>query len=280
MFLNFNGEVREEGAALITAGNRGFRYGDGLFETMLVREGRLRLGKYHLERLATGMRLLRLDFPSPWSLAVLEECIRELCLQNELGDAPVRARLTVFRGGSGPYNTPDREAWYCLQTVAAGETGWRKDGLTIDVFPRGRKACDDYSGIKSNNYLLSTQAGLYARELGLDDAVLLNTQGRVAETTIANIWWVRDSQLYTTPLSEGCVAGVMRRWLLEKLPQAGYPVREEPIGPAAMAGADEIFVSNAIQGIRWVRGFRGHSFDCRLSAELYKKMIDINQGLS
>ena len=276
MFLSFNGEIRKDGAALLPADNRGFRYGDGLFETMLVREGQLRLGKYHLERLGIGMQLLRLQFPSPFALEILEEQIRQLCRRNALGTAPVRARLTVFRGSSGVYNGPDRKAWYCLQTIAAGEIGWRQEGLVLDVFPHGRKACDDYSGIKSNNYLLSTQAGMYAGERGLDDAVLLNIHGRVAETTIANIWWIREGQLYTSPLSEGCVAGVMRRWLLEKLPQAGYPVKEEPIGPAALTGVEEIFTSNAIQGIRWVRDFQGHTFDCRVSAEIYKKIIDKN----
>jgi branched-chain amino acid aminotransferase len=276
MFLNFNGEVREEGAALLPAANRGFRYGDGLFETMLSQQGKVRLGKYHLERLAAGMRLLRLEFSTPLTLEALEHQIRGLCALNGLSASPVRARLTVFRASAGPYNDPEKNACYCLQASPAKVEGWREAGLALDVFPHGRKSCDDYSAIKSNNYLLSTQAGMYAREKGLDDCVLLNVHGRIAETSIANIWWVRDGQLFTPPLSEGCVAGVMRRWLLEKLPPAGYPVKEEPIAPDALAGAEEIFITNAIQGIRWVRNFQGHPAGCRLSAELYRQQIEIN----
>lgn len=275
MFLNFNGEVREEGQALLRAGNRGFRYGDGLFETMLVHGGKVRLGDYHLERLASGMRLLRLDFRQPLSLAMLEGQIAELCARNRLDTgAPVRARLTVFRRGEGMFNGLDRGADYCIQVGAAGVSAWREEGLVLDVFPDGRKACDSYSAIKSNNYLLSTQAGMFAAEHGLDDCVLLNSHGRVAETTVANIWWVIERRIYTTPLSEGCVEGVMRRWLLEALPAAGYEVREEAASPDALTGADEVFLSNAIRGIQWVRAFRGIGLGCRLAPEIYREIIN------
>jgi len=274
MFLNFNGEVHEEGVSLLRADNRGFRYGDGIFETMLVRGGKVRLGEYHFERLVKGMRLLRLEFPRPFSLDLLEGQIGELCARNgyRAGEL-VRARLAAFRADSGGYNAPDRWADYCIQLgVVAGE-GWREEGFVLDVFPDGRKSCDAFSGIKSNNYLLSTQAGMFAGERGLDECVLLNSYGRVAETSVANIWWVREGSIYTPPLSEGCVAGVMRRWLLEALPAAGYSVGEEPIGPEELAQVDEIFISNAIRGIEWVREFKGLGFDCRLAAVIHKQII-------
>jgi branched-chain amino acid aminotransferase len=275
MFLNFNGEVRENGVALLRADNRGFRYGDGLFETMLVRRGKVRLGEYHFERLSGGMRLLHLEFPRPFSLDMLEGQIRELCARNGLGaGSPARARLTVFREGGGLYNAPDRDAAYCIEVGDAVAAGWREAGLMLDVFPEGRKACDSYSGIKSNNYLLSTQAGMFAGERRLDDCVLLNSHGRVAETSIANIWWVREGRIYTPPLSEGCVAGVMRRWLLEALPAAGYWVGEESIDPDGLATAEEIFITNAIRGIQWVGDFRGSRFGCRLAAAIHEEIIN------
>jgi branched-chain amino acid aminotransferase len=273
MFLNFNGEVRGEGAALLRADNRGFRYGDGLFETMLVRRGKVRLGEYHFERLAAGMRLLHLEFPGPFSLDLLEGQIGELCARNGHGGV-VRVRLTVYRSGGGLYNSPDRHADYIIQTSeAVADPGLEVKGLELDVFPDGRKACDVFAAIKSNNYLLSTQAGLFARERGLDDCVVLNAYGRVAETSIANIWWVREGRLFTPPLSEGCVAGVMRRWLLEALPASGYSVGEEPIGPDGLEEAEEIFITNAIRGIQWVRDFRGFRFGCRLAAAIRDEII-------
>jgi branched-chain amino acid aminotransferase len=274
MFLNFNGEIHEEGVALLRADNRGFRYGDGLFETMLVCGGKVRLGTCHFERLVGGMFLLRLEFPRPFSLAMLEAQIGELCARN--GYEPggmIRARLTVFRGGEGLYNASDSKADYCVQVGVVADMGWREEGLCLDVFPDGRKSCDVFSAIKSNNYLLSTQAGMFAGEQGLDDCVLLNSHGRVAETSVANIWWAKEGRIFTPPLSEGCVAGVMRRWLLEALPAAGYSVGEEPIGPNELTRVDEIFISNAIRGLQWVREFRGTGFDCRLAAAIHKQII-------
>src|SRR5579872_5528785 len=98
MFLNFNGEVREAGATLLRADNRGFRYGDGLFETMLVRHGKVRLGAFHLDRLTCGLDLLKLELSQPITLEALEERITALCVLNGIGNGPpVRARLTVFR---------------------------------------------------------------------------------------------------------------------------------------------------------------------------------------
>lgn len=274
MFLNFNGEVREEGAMLLRADNRGFRYGDGLFETMLVRQGKVRLGQLHMDRLAAGMELLRLRLQRQISLSGLERQVAELCAVNGLGpENQVRARLTVFRADNGHYNGLGKEAWYFLEVSGLSGSGWREEGLVIDVFPFGRRPCDHFSQIKSNNYLLSSQAGMFARERGIDDCVLLNSYGRVAETTIANIWWVRDGRIYTPPLAEGCVAGVMRRRLLEALPSAGFKTGEEVITPGELAGADEIFVTNALKGIQWVQDFGGNKFDCGFARTIDQKII-------
>jgi branched-subunit amino acid aminotransferase/4-amino-4-deoxychorismate lyase len=274
MFLNFNGEVREAGEALLRADNRGFRYGDGLFETMLFYGSRVRLGKYHLERLFVGMRLLGLEFQRVYDLAMLEQWIGELCVLNGLDSGiPARVRLMVFRGGAGLYNQLNKEAGYCIEVSGLAGAGWGEEGFALGIFGEGRKVCDAYSGIKSNNYQLSTVAGMFAARLGLDDCLLLNNDGRVVETTMANIWWVRDGRFFTPPLSEGCVAGVMRRWLLSALPAAGYAVQEAPIRPEELSEVDEIFISNAIRGVQWVRDLSGQGFGYRLSAVIYDEII-------
>lgn len=272
MFLNFNGELRREEGFLLRADNRGFRYGDGLFETMLLRRGKLRLGPYHLDRLAGGMRLLRLELPEFFSLDLLQKQVAELCARNDLQE-DCRVRLTVFRGSGGNYNSPDSGAAYFLQASAFREAGPQAEGLTIGVFPNGRKACDPFAAIKSNNYLLSSMAGMYAREQDWDDSVLLNAFGRVAETAAANIWWVLQGRCHTPPISEGCVAGVMRRFLLEALPASGYEVREASLTPEVLAAAEEIFISNAIKGIQGVRIFQGRKYDLQLGLTLQRDIV-------
>ena len=274
--MNFDGAILPVGQGILTADNRGFRYGDGLFETMLAIEGRVRLWPYHFERLLSGMRMLRFE-PTAQFTTAIEQQILELCAVN--GDvaeaAHSRVRLTVFRGDGSLTDTIDTFPHYIIQSGPwpSGPDGWNTEGLVIDIFAGGCKACDAYATLKSNNYLLYSLAAMYGRERGLDDCLVLNSHGRLADSTIANLFYIKDHRFYTPPLSEGCVAGVMRRFLLEALPRAGYSVHEQPVSPEELAGADEVFLTNALRGIRWVRSFRGTAYGNRLAAAVHEQII-------
>ncbi len=234
---------------------------------MLVREGGVRLGNFHWERMRSGMRLLHLDIPSSFTPDYLERQVFALYTANEHAGS-CRARMTVWREEAG--------IGYVIQTspLPAGAEGWNTDGLVIDIFAEGRKACDAYSALKSNNYLLYVLAGLCAKEQRLDDCLVLNSHGRLADSTIANLFYIKDQRFYTPPLSEGCVAGVMRRYLLEVLPGAGYSVQEQPVSPEDLADADEVFLTNALRGIRWVRSFRGITYGSGLTAVVHEQFIE------
>jgi len=282
-FLNFDGAVLPAGQGILTADNRGFRYGDGLFETMLAGEGRIRLWPYHFERLLSGMRMLRFEATTQFTAAI-EKQILELCALNgdggvagsgRVAKAHSRVRLTVFRGDGSLTDPIDTFPHYIIQSSPwpAGPTGWSAEGLVIDIFAGGRKACDAYATLKSNNYLLYSLAAMYGRERGLDDCLVLNSHGRLADTTIANLFYIKGHRFYTPPLSEGCVAGVMRRYLLETLPRAGYSVQEQPVSPEELSGADEVFLTSALRCIRWVRSFRGITYGNRLAAAVHEEII-------
>ncbi len=297
--MNFDGAVLPAGQSVLTADNRGFRYGDGLFETMLAGGGRIRLGPYHFERLLSGMRTLRFE-PTAQFASAIERQILELCAINghtgtggvegvkggeeeggTAGSGDVgksghsRVRLTVFRGDGSLTDAIDTFPHYIIQSSPwpAGPSGWSAEGLVIDIFAGGRKACDAYATLKSNNYLLYSLAAMYGLERGLDDCLVLNSHGRLADSTIANLFYIKDDRFYTPPLSEGCVAGVMRRYLLKALPQVGYSVQEQPVSPEELAGADEVFLTNALRGIRWVRSFRGITYGNRLVAAVHEQII-------
>lgn len=293
IMMNFDGEVLPASQGILTADNRGFRYGDGLFETMLAGEGRIRLWPYHFERLLSGMRMLRFESTAQFTSSI-ERQIIELCHVNghagvtgsgggkgfvEAGDVAgashSRVRLTVFRGDGNLTDRIDSFPHYIIQSSPwpAGPTGWNVEGLVIDIFADGRKACDAYAKLKSNNYLLYSLAAMYGRERGLDDCLVLNSHGRLADSTIANLFYIKDHRFYTPPLSEGCVAGVMRRYLLEALPRAGYSVQEQPVSPEELAGVDEVFLTNALRGIRWVRSFRDTTYGNRLAAAVHQQII-------
>jgi len=269
---NYNGVLYPADRPLLTADNRGFRYGDGLFETLFVRREGIRLAAYHFERLVAGMRVLDLDVPDGFEEKISGEALA-LCEANgSFSSGVARVRLAVFRGESSFMGPVDRRPNYIIQSWSLGrETAER--GLSLDVFPDGHKACDVLSNLKSNNYLIYILAAQFARQRGLDDCLVLNSHGRLADSTIANLFYIRNSVFYTPPLSEGGVAGVMRRHLLEVLPRAGYAVVEQPVAAADLLAADEVFLTNAIRGLSWVGAFQGRQLSRRLSAVVDEQLI-------
>ena len=110
-YLFYNGQILNNDKPLITADNRGFKYGDGLFETMKLMDGNIRLGNYHFERLFTGLQLLQFDLPSYFTVEYLTKLITELCNKNQHTIA--RIRLTVFRGNGGLYD-PENHFPNCI----------------------------------------------------------------------------------------------------------------------------------------------------------------------
>jgi branched-chain amino acid aminotransferase len=272
-WINFDGQLLRSGAPLLTTANRSFRYGDGLFETMMVRDGSLCLGSYHFDRLFSGMQLLQLAVPTAFDRETLELQILALCQKNG-NPHHSRVRMVVYRdeGASsspiGPIPHYIIESW-----PLPGELALNDKGLVIDVFPDGRKACDVLANLKSNNYLLYTLATLHAQKHALDDCLVLNSRDRLADSTIANLFYVSKGQFFTPPLSEGCVAGVMRRHLLENMPRVGFPVQEKIVTPEDLLNADEVFLTNAIKGIRWVGSFRTIKYSHQLTASVYQQLI-------
>lgn len=177
----------------------------------------------------------------------------------------------VFRGDGGIFDIKNNdpnfiiEAWPLSEKIELNETG-----LTVDIFPDARKSCDQFSNLKSNNYLPFAMAGLFAQRNNLSDAIVLNAFGRICESAIANIFIVKDKNIFTPPLSEGCVAGVMRRWMLERFSLKGYAVIEKNLSIDHILDADEFFLTNSIQPIRWVKGFREKVFENKKITEICK----------
>ncbi len=264
-YLNYNGKLFKPDTKLINADNRGLRYGDGLFETIKVFNNTIHLAPYHFERLFDGIRLLEFERPDFFTEQFLSDQILSLCTLNN-HQRKARVRLMIFRGRGGLFDPGNSIPNYIIQTWPLKETDslFNGAGLNIDMYYASRKCIDSFSHLKSNNYLPYLMAALHARKLQLDDCVILNSNGNICESAIANIFMVKNNQVLTPPLSEGCVAGVMRRFLLDRIAGMGLFIQEKPLSVADLTDSDEIFLSNAVQGIRWVKQFNnrlyGHSF--------------------
>lgn len=269
----FNGEIVSDQTPVLLASNRSYRYGDGLFETMKIVQGQIVLSNFHFERLFSSLQILKISLPGLITAERLEREIIELCEKNSC-TARARARLSISGGNGSLYDSANNftyliECWPLDNSISA----LNENGLIIDVFPDVRKSIDKFSNIKSASFLPYVMAAKWAKENKLNDAFVLNSNERICDATIANVFWIKDGVVFTPPLSEGCVNGVMRRFLLAKLPAIQYKVWEEKFNVSDAEEADEVFLTNAISGIRRVKQFRNKIYDSQLTEKIYNEFI-------
>jgi branched-chain amino acid aminotransferase len=269
-WVNFNGNFIKEGFPLVTANNRGFRYGDGIFETIRYANGRMMHRDLHLERLRHGAATIKLELPDFAGSPSPEEEIARTVEKNRLTGA-ARVRLMLFRGDGGLYELDGPGGGYIIQVWPLDEQKqqFAETGLVLGIYQGGVKACDELANLKSNNYLLYAMAAIHAKQNRCSDSLVLNTHGRVCDASIANVFWVKNGRVFTPPLSEGCVAGVMRKHLL----QSPYGIEERPCSVEDIENADEVFLTNAIAGIRWVQSFKEKIFKNSVARSLYQSTM-------
>ncbi|MEI2738646.1 MAG: aminotransferase class IV [Chitinophagaceae bacterium] len=269
----FNGKIIPADEPVLLASNRGYRYGDGLFETMKVIEGKILLSNYHFKRLFAGLALLQFEIPHLFLRQKTENEILNLCKKNNC-EGLARVRLSVFRGNGGLYDE-DKGLQYLIECWPLTESvnKLNENGLIIDVFPAAEKSCDKFSNLKSANFLPYSMAALYAKEKKLNDCLVLNTTGGIADSTIANLFIIKNGIVLTPGLEEGCVNGVMRQYLLKEMQEAGFSVQETTVSVNDIIQSDEIFLTNAINGIRWIRQFRNKTFINTVTVEIYNRFI-------
>jgi branched-chain amino acid aminotransferase len=272
-YIILNGRFKEEKEPLVPANSRAFRYGDGLFETMKSVNGKISLEAFHFERLFSGMKELAFEFPSWCTPSFLREQIVTLLEKNK-HLAKARVRLMVFRGNGGLFESDYQTPNYLIESLPLiAEDVLNEKGLTIDIFPKAFKSRDVYASLKTNNFLPYTMAAIYATQQHLNDCLVLNTSRRICDATIANLFIIKNKVVYTPAISEGCIAGVMRRYLITALPGIGYEVNETSVTPDQLTDADEIFLTNAIYGIRWVKICGNLQYTCEQTIQIYNKLI-------
>lgn len=273
IFFIYNNKFHEEGNPVISPDNRGLKYGDGLFETIKMVNGKLQLKKYHFERLFNGMQILEFHIPSTFTASFLEKKIISLAKKN-MHHNTARIRLMVFRGNSSFSSMENDLPNYIIQTQDLPDNNTlNTNGLIIDVCPGVKKCCDILSNLKTNNFLPYTFAAMHAKKNELNDCILLNSYDKISDTTIANIFIIKNKKIYTPPLNQGCIAGVMRKWLIGKIKLHGNAVREKPLSIDDLKQADEVFLTNSIHPIRWVKQFRNVQYTNKQVQLVYDELI-------
>lgn len=261
LFVNNNGTVIENNGPTIEAGNRGHLYGDGLFESIRIYNGKPINVDAHIARLLEGMSILKMRAPSFYTTEFFTEKITELAEKSEV-IAGGRARLSIDRTSGGTYMPESNETNFFIEIYGLEHNDFKlnEKGLELDIYMRMKKEKNIFSNFKTKNGLLYVMAAIEAKEKNLDDILLMNSDGKLIETTSSNIFMVSNGILYTPSLDEGCVGGTMRMRIINLALDNNIRIYESPITTQNLFLADELFITNAISGVKWVGGFRTKRF--------------------
>lgn len=251
--------------------NRAFRYGDGIFESIRMCAGKMPLWAFHYERLREGMKALRIDIPTHYSVDFFRNEIEKLTgLENNL-----RIRLSVNRCAGGLYTPLSNIPEFLIEVTPANESHFPKhpNGLVLGWYDEAPILSKTrLAGIKSANALPYILAAQHRKTYNLDDCLICNEKGNIAEAVSSNIFVIKDGKLITPHLRSGCVAGVMRRAIIKMAKNLNIKIKEQiAMHPKHIFNADGIFLTNAVQGIRWVKKVEHTEFS-------KPQMVDILQA--
>jgi branched-chain amino acid aminotransferase len=266
--INHNGALIEKELFQLSKNNRGFSYGDSLFETIRIEEGEICFLEDHYFRLMASMRMIRMEIPMRLTFDYLEKQI--LNLIKLVGESSVsRVKCTVYRKDGGLYTPDTNEVEFLIEAFDSKSVV--KSIYKIDIYKDHYVNSGLLSTLKSSNRLLNVVASIYAKEYELDSCVLINEDKKVVETTNANIFLIKDNVIRTPKLLDGCIKGVARKKIIEIIEKdAAFEIIEESISPFDIQKADEVFVSNAIIGVQSVTKYRKKYFETKVGERIGK----------
>ncbi|WP_161887709.1 aminotransferase class IV [Pontibacter russatus] len=246
--LLFNNHIVTDDELRLPLSNRAFQYNDGFFETIIIRQGRLRFWEAHEQRMQEAARALQLQLPPLFFSSELTERLLELATQQH-ALAHGRLKLKVWRAGAGLY-TPETNNVDWLAAAQPTEAIYNLP-LQVGVCRQTHTLYSPLSHFKGPNAPVYVQAGLEKKAHGKDDMLLLDRQSTVSEFTAANVFWIQGDALCTPPLETGCINGVLRRSILRWCLQQQVKVEECSATVEQLGRANVVFAAN-VTGIRAV----------------------------
>ena len=269
--INVNGIIFEDSKAKLSTLNRGFAYGDDVFETLKINNNKPLFWESHYFRLMASMRILRMEIPMNFTPEFLEEQIMSLVNSLSSNAVSYRAKLTVFRDSEG-YYTPETNAVSFTISVSELDSDIYKiqdSYYEIELFKDYLIAPNLLSTLKTNNKVLNVVGSIFAKENNYNNCLLLNNNKSVIEALNGNVFLVKGNTIKTAPLTDGCLKGIIREKLIEIISKSSeYVLDESSISPFELQKADEIFITNVIQGIVPVTKYRKKTYTSEVSKVL------------
>jgi len=275
--VNFNGEIVSNTNATLSVFNRGFAYGDALFETIRVNGRQLLFWEDHYFRLMASMRIMRMRIPMNFTLEYLEKQIINTIESHGLPKSQsIRVKLSIFRDSDGLYTPLKNDVGFFIAIKKLDNSfyeikSYNDNEYRIELYKDHYLANDLLSTLKTNNRVLNVLAGIFAKENSFQNLLLLNTDKKVVEAINGNIFLVNGNTIKTPSLKEGGINGVFRKQLIDILKKnPNYNFEETSVSTFELQKADELFITNVISGITCVTNYRKKKYDSKVATELLK----------
>ena len=272
-----NGHIVGEQNAPRAFANRGFLVADGVFESMRFTDNRVPYLGLHVARLHAALAAHGMDVPDSLHESSLKESL-EVWRRTWPFAGDARIRLTAYREGKGKY-TPDTDdtSWVAtVERMDARGYSLAPKGLDVDIYQDMHKHVSPVSRYKNIASTVYVHAARHARIQGWGDALILNADQKIIESSRSNLFVVSNGVLYTPGLEDGCVGGIMRAVLIRTALDRGVKVYECTLTPQTLLQADELFLTNAVRGIEWVASYKTkryfHSMAEKLTAWLQEDL--------
>ena len=271
--VNYNGNIQEDSGVLVES-NRGFLYGDSVFETIKVLDNKVLFLEDHYFRLMASMRICRMEIPMSFTMEFIEEQIIKLVSFLPKSNS-FRVRFSVFRNSDGFYNPVSNEVEFIVVACPLENELYRieKEIYEVELYKDFFIPKQLLSTLKTNNKMLQITGSIFAKENDYDNCLMLNDEKNVVEALQSNLFMKMGNVISTPPVSDGCLNGIMRKQIIELLKKmAGIELKEVSISPFDLQKADELFLTNVISGIQPITKYRKKEFTSNFAEQIIVKL--------
>lgn len=269
--VNINGTLYQDFEANIPTNNRGLAYGDSVFETIKFNNNKPVFWEAHYFRLMASMRILRMEIPMHFTPEFLENEIVNLVQSLPNNAISYRVKITVYRDSEGFYTPTSNNVSYIIsaQELSSDLYEINKGHYEIELFKDYLISPNLLSTLKTNNKAVHVVGSIFAKENNYNNCLLLNTDKSIIEALNGNIFLIKGNTVKTPPLDDGCLKGIVREKLIEIISKSpDFELSESSISPFELQKADELFITNVIQGIVPITKFRKKEFSADICSKL------------
>jgi branched-chain amino acid aminotransferase len=267
--INYNGNIQDT-SNLAVESNRGFLFGDAIFETIKVNGTKILFLEEHYLRLMASMRICRMEIPMNFTMEFMEEEILKL-IALQTNKVSNRIRFSVFRNAEGFYNPTSNDVQFIItcSELASDSYVFSSTTYEVELFKDFHISKHLLATLKTNNKMINVVASIFAKENNFQNCLLINEDKNVVEATNGTIFMKMGNQIITPPTSDGCLNGIMRKQIIAIVNKMDtIEMIEKSISPFDLQKADELFISNVITGIQPITKYRKKEFTSEVAKEI------------